>query len=261
MAYSTLLYEVSDGVATLTLNRPEKLNAFDDQLKTDLLAGLKEAEKDASVRVLVITASGRAFCSGQDLNLRDPGEDGLDVGQMLRTLYHPIFVKLRTLPKPIIAALNGLCAGMGMSLALACDYRIGVEGSYLTQAFIKIGLIPDCGSTFFLPRMVGLGRAFELAALGDKIDNQKALEWGLLNEVVPADKLIEAVKTRADQLAKGPTAAYGLLKRALNHSIGMHFEDQLEFESYTQSIASKTADFAEGVQSFIEKRPPAFAGN
>lgn len=260
MPYETVLYSVASGVATLTLNRPDKLNAMNDPMKADLLAALKDAERDPAVRCIVITATGRAFCSGQDLDLGDRGTD-LQVGELLRKLYHPIFVKLRTLAKPVIAAINGLAAGMGVSLALACDYRILVEGAYLSQAFVKIGLIPDCGGTYFLPRIVGMARAFELAALGDKLDARKCLEWGLANEVVPQAEFASAVGKTAATLAAGPTTAYALLKRALNHSLGLAFEDQLEYESHLQQIAARTADFREGVEAFAGKRQPVFSGH
>lgn len=261
MAFETLRYDVADGICTITLNRPDKLNAFNDTMKVEMLSALKEAEKDLAVRCVVITGEGRAFCSGQDLVARQ-GANLADtpIGEMLRKLYHPFIVKIRTMPKPVIAAVNGAAAGMGMSLALACDYRIMAESAYMMQAFIKIGLVPDCGSTFFLPRFVGMGRAFELMATGDKVPASRCLEWGLTNEVVPDPELASAVRTTASKFAAGPTAAYGLLKRALNHSIGLHMEEQLDFESYAQQIAVRSADFAEGVKAFAEKRAPAFSG-
>ncbi len=261
MAFETLKYDVADGICTITLNRPDKLNAFNDTMKAEMLAALRDAEKDRTVRCVVITGEGRAFCSGQDLVARQGEALGdTPIGEMLRKLYHPFIVKIRQMQKPVIAAVNGAAAGMGMSLALACDYRIMVEGAYMMQAFIKIGLVPDCGSTFFLPRYVGMGRAFELMATGDKVDAGKCLDWGLVNELVPGDNLAEAVKKTAGAFASGPTATYGLLKRAVNNSIGLHFEDQLDFESYAQQVAVRSADFAEGVKAFGEKRPPAFSG-
>ncbi|MBM3275470.1 MAG: enoyl-CoA hydratase/isomerase family protein [Candidatus Sericytochromatia bacterium] len=260
MAFETVLYDVADGIATITLNRPDKRNAFDDQMKADMTQALKDAEKDKIVRCVLITGAGAGFSAGQDLGSRLDNPAEVPVGEMLRKLYHPFVIKIRSMQKPVIAAVNGAAAGMGMSLALACDYRVLADNAYMICAFVKIGLIPDCGTTYFLPRYVGMGRAFEIAAKGEKIDAARCLDWGLANEVVPADKLLEAAKAAAASFAAGPTAAHGLLKRALNHSIGLHFEEQLEYESYVQQIAARTADFAEGVKAFSEKRPPAFAG-
>ncbi len=260
MAFETILYDVADGVATITLNRPDRRNAFDDPMKADLTQALKDAEKDPAVRAIVIAGAGKGFSAGQDLGSRLDNPNGLPVGDMLRKLYHPFVIKIRTMQKPVIAAINGAAAGMGMSLALACDYRVMADDAYMMCAFGKIGLIPDCGTTYFLPRYVGMGRAFEIAAKGEKLDAGKCLDWGLTNEVVPAAGLGEAARAVARAFAEGPTTAHGLLKRALNHSIGLHFEGQLEYESYVQQVAVRTADFAEGVKAFSEKRQPAFAG-
>ena len=258
--YTTVSLVVEGAVACITLCRPDKMNAFDDAMKADLLSALKAVERDSAVRAVVLTGSGRAFCSGQDLQMDPDRANALPVGQMLREKYHPIFEKLRAMPKPVVAAIQGVAAGMGVSLALACDMRVMAQETYMTVAFIRIGLIPDCGATWTLTRLLGPGRAFELAATGDKLPADKALSWGAVNEVVPGDRVLEAAMTRAKALAAGPTRALGLLKKALDHAIEADFPAQLIYESHMQQTAARTADFAEGVRAFGEKRPPVFAG-
>ncbi|MEB3237066.1 MAG: enoyl-CoA hydratase-related protein [Candidatus Sericytochromatia bacterium] len=258
--YTTLAVSVDEAVACITLCRPDKMNAFDDAMKADLLAALKAVERDPAVRAVVLTGAGRAFCSGQDLQMDPDKANDLPVGRMLREKYHPIFEKLRSMPKPVIAAVQGVAAGMGVSLALACDMRVMASETYMTVAFIRIGLIPDCGATWTLTRLIGPGRAFELAATGDRLSAEKALAWGAVNEVVPSGQVLEAAMQRARVLAAGPTRALGLLKKALDNAIEADFPTQLLFESHMQQTAARTADFAEGVRAFGEKRPPQFTG-
>lgn len=258
--YTTLAVRSEDGVACITLCRPDRMNAFDDAMKADLLAVLKTVERDPAVRAVVLTGAGRAFCSGQDLQMDPEQANSLPVGRMLREKYHPIFEKLRAMPKPVIAAIQGVAAGMGVSLALACDMRVMARETYMTLAFVKIGLVPDCGATWTLTRLVGPGRAFELAATGDKLPADKALAWGAVNEVVPADQVLATAMERAKALAAGPTLALGLLKKALDHALEADFPSQLLFESQMQQTAARTSDFAEGVRAFGEKRPARFTG-
>ncbi len=257
--YSTLLYEIKDNTAWITLNRPDVLNAFNDQLTTDLQNALKSAEKDDTVRCLVITGAGRGFCSGQDLKSHS-GEERRSLKESLVRRYNPIIKRMRNMDKPIVGMINGVAAGAGCSLALACDMRIMAESAGLIEVFIRIGLVPDSGSHWFLARYAGLAKAFELAALGDKIEAQHALDLGLINKVVPDDALKQETETLANRLAASPTKAIGLIKRALNKAVYSDLETILEYESYIQEIASLTEDHQEGVKAFIEKRKPDFKG-
>jgi 2-(1,2-epoxy-1,2-dihydrophenyl)acetyl-CoA isomerase len=258
-----LTIEKKDGVCVITLNRPDKLNAFNDELTFQLQDALKEAEKDKEVRAIVLTGAGRGFCSGQDLQNRKFSDDSKDkpsLGDSIRRRYNPIILKLRRIEKPIIAAINGVAAGAGASLAFACDIRIAAEGSTFVQSFSRVGLVPDSGATFILPRLVGLTKAYELMITADKIDTQQALELGLLNKVVAPDKLMPEAMEYATRLAKGPTKAFGLTKRAVNRSIFPDLEELLEYEAQLQEIAGRSDDFQEGVKAFIEKRQPAYSG-
>ncbi len=257
--YSTLLYDVKNNTAWITLNRPEVLNAFNDQLTSDLHDALKSAEKDDMVRCLVITGAGRGFCSGQDLKSHT-GEERRSLKESLNRRYNPIIRRMRNMNKPVIGMINGVAAGAGCSLALACDMRIMAESGSLIEVFIRIGLVPDTGSHWFLARYIGLAKAFELAALGDKIDARQALELGLVNKVVSDDTLKQETENLANRLAASPTKAIGLIKRALNKAVYSDLESILEYESYIQEIASLTEDHQEGVKAFIEKRKPEFKG-
>lgn len=259
----TILVADDGGVRTITLNRPDVLNAFNNTLLDELGAAVKSAAKDRAVRCLVITGAGRAFCSGQDLaEVRERYEspEPIDLGERLRNQYNPIVASIRSMDKPVIAAVNGVAAGAGASLALACDLRIASDGASFVQAFVNVGLVPDCGGTFSLPRLVGMGRAMELAMTGRKVGAEEALRIGLVNQVVEADSLAAAVAEFAGKLATMPTKAIALIKRAINHAWTAELDSQLEYEAMVQATAGMSDDHREGVMAFIEKRKPAFKG-
>ncbi len=262
--YEHLLYEVHDsGVLWLTLNRPEALNAFNDELSFELQKALKEAEKDKQVRCLVMTGAGKGFCAGQDLKSRSVGATNGQrphLGESIEKRYAPIIHKLHTMEKPVIAMINGVAAGAGASLAFACDLRVASEKASLIQAFVKVGLIPDSGACWLLPRLAGLGRAMEMMMLGEKIDAPTALQWGLINRVVPETELKATTQVLAEQLAQGPTKALGLMKRAVRLAMGMELERYLGYEASLQEIAGRTDDYQEGVSAFLEKRVAQFSG-
>ena len=251
--------ETSDAVLTITLDRPDALNAFDRAMKDELLAALKAAERDRAVRVLIITGAGRAFSAGQDLKERqDPG--AADLITELRTRYNPLILAMRRLEKPIIAAVNGVAAGAGCSLALACDLVIASEQARFIQAFSRVGLVPDSGSTWFLPRLMGYARAAEMTFLAEPMDGATSERLGLVNRVVPADRLMEEARSLAGRLAQSAPLALALTKRALNRSLGVDLASQLDYEAQLQTVAGASADHAEGVAAFVAKRPPAFTG-
>jgi 2-(1,2-epoxy-1,2-dihydrophenyl)acetyl-CoA isomerase len=260
MTLETILYQLDGGVLTITLNRPESYNACNEQLTTDLQAALREAEKDPAVRAIILTGAGKAFCSGQDLKEAPAPGSKRSLADSLQRRYNPIIRKLVAMPKPIIAALNGVAAGAGCSLALACDLRIAAEGASLLQAFINIGLVPDSGSSYFLARMVGYSRAFEIATLGEKIPAALALELGLVNRVVPAESLMEEARTLAGRYAAGPTKAYGYIKKMLHRAAHTSLDDALDYEVFMQEAAGRTSDYGEGVKAFVEKRKAEFRG-
>lgn len=257
--------EVSDlnGVRTLRLNRPDALNAFDRSLQRELAEALRAAERDAAVRAIVITGAGRAFCAGQDLrdleSRRGPGGQ-IALGDLLRQTYNPLVKRLQGLEKPVIAAVNGVAAGAGLSLALACDLRLATTTASFVTAFSAIGLVPDCGMFYFLPRLVGEARAFELMATSDRVDADRALAFGLVNQVVPTDELAGAAQALAERLAAGPTVALALIKRGLGRTRSAGLDAVLELEAQYQELAGRTEDFTEGVAAFVAKRPPAFKG-
>jgi 2-(1,2-epoxy-1,2-dihydrophenyl)acetyl-CoA isomerase len=252
------------GLATVTLNRPEALNAWNGELGTELLEAVQRVGSDADVRTVVITGAGRAFSSGADL--KDPGggssrPDGRpDVYRVLTERYHPIMHAVREMPKPVIAAVNGPAAGIGCSLALCCDLIVAVESSYFLLAFAKIGLVPDGGSSMLLPTRVGFARAMELSLLAERLPAAKALEWGLINRVVPDDRLQEEVGELAGRLASGPTRSYAGAKRQLNNWLYGRMAEQLELEAQIQGEMVGSEDFLEGVMAFAEKRTPRFTG-
>jgi 2-(1,2-epoxy-1,2-dihydrophenyl)acetyl-CoA isomerase len=257
--YKKLKYDSTEGIARITLNRPEVYNAFDDELSYELQDALKKASKDNEVRVLVISGEGKAFCSGQDLKAVS-GDEKRSFRESLTKRYNPIIKAMRGMPKPIITRLNGVAAGAGCSLALASDIIVASENASLIEVFVNIALVLDSGSSFFLPRLVGYSRAFEMSTLGTKVGAQQALEWGLVNKVVKAEDLDDAVNELAQRYAMAPTKSIGLMKKMLNKSYGFNLEEALDYEIYCQEIAGSTSDYKEGVQAFLDKRKPEFKG-
>jgi len=255
-----VLTRTANGVTTITLNRPDVLNAIDDALLAGLRDALLDAKTDDAVRAVVLTGAGRGFCAGADLSADAMRTGRTDTAQSLRDRYHPIVLAMRQLPKPIVAAVNGPAAGAGMSLALACDVVLAAETATFLQAFTRIGLIPDCGSTWFLPRLVGEARARAMILLADRITAREALDCGLVWRLVPEEALAAEAGAIAARLAAMPTRALALAKQALVASAGQGLADQLETEAALQSQAFATEDFREGVDAFLTKRPPRFAG-
>ncbi|MFZ0128746.1 MAG: enoyl-CoA hydratase-related protein [Candidatus Dormiibacterota bacterium] len=254
-----LLQSVIDGVLTLTLNRPEVLNAITPALLDAVTVALRDAAAGRSVGAVIITGSGRGFCSGQDLRAA-ASDQGLDVGAVLRDHYAPAIRAIRAMDQPVIAAVNGVAAGAGFSLALACDMRVAAESATFVQAFVRIGLIPDLASTYFLPRLIGPARAAELTMLGETVDAARALELGIVNRVVPDSELASVAAELGSRLANGPRSI-GLTKRALELSHENDLEAQLAVEERLQIEATTTGDFAEGLRAFLEKRPATFTGS
>jgi 2-(1,2-epoxy-1,2-dihydrophenyl)acetyl-CoA isomerase len=245
------------GVQTITLNRPDKLNAFTRTLHEELHAALEDA-RDPAVRAVVITGAGRGFSAGQDLTAF--GEAG-DVAAMLRATYHVNVLAIRSLEKPVVAAVNGVCAGAGLSLACACDIRLASDAAFFVPGFVGIGLIPDSGGTFFLQRLLGTARAFEWMTSNRRLTAAEAHAWGLVSEVVEADSFAARVAERAAELASGPTHAIALTKRLYDEAATATLEEQLEREAEAQAEAARTDDFREGVAAFGEKREPRFSGS
>ena len=259
MKFDTLLCAKDEGVLTITLNRPDVLNAFNEQLSSDLLNAFQLAAEDTAVRAVVLTGAGRAFCSGQDL--KDISDDPTrSLADSLRRRYNPLMRAMRALPKPIIAAINGACAGAGLSLALACDMRFASERAKLIQVFIRIGLVPDSGSSWFMPRLVGYARAFELCATGRDITAQEAEQIGLINKTISSELLLDYTMTVAKRLAAAPTQAIGQIKDMLNRALATDLETSLLYEEDMQEKAGFSHDYQEGKKAFLEKRPPAFEG-
>ncbi|HZC33286.1 MAG TPA: enoyl-CoA hydratase-related protein [Candidatus Bathyarchaeia archaeon] len=254
-----LLFDVADRVATITLNRPDALNALTIGLKDELLAVLVQVSNDPAVRAVVLTGAGRAFCAGQDLHERlEP--DAVLLDEEIRERYNPIILAMRNLDRPIIGAINGIAAGAGASLAFACDIRIAAENASFLLAFGRIGLVPDSGTTWFLPRLVGSAKAAELALLGESLSAADAARIGLVAKVVPADTLVAEARAIAARLANMAPQAVALTKWALQASWTTSLEEQLEMEAQLQGMVGATADHAEGIAAFVGKRPPRFTG-
>jgi 2-(1,2-epoxy-1,2-dihydrophenyl)acetyl-CoA isomerase len=262
MPFVHIVVERRDGVMLLTLNRPEVLNSFNAKMADDVQLALREAAEDAAIRAVLITGTGRAFCSGQDLGevLPADGRPAPELGEIVRRQYNPIIHAIRTMEKPVVCAVNGVAAGAGANLAFACDIVVASEEAVFIQSFGKIGLIPDSGGTFILPRIVGLQRAAALTMLGEKLPASRAREWGLVYDVVPATVLAGTSFEIAKRLAALPTRGFGLTKRGFNAAFANDLDTQLALEEQLQGEAGRTLDYAEGVRAFIEKRPPRFTG-
>ena len=262
MTYETIIWERSGAVGRLTLNRPESLNAWTPELGLELRTIIERDAAEESVRAVLITGAGRGFSSGADLKAGfDAAEDGMpDVYKELHDVYHPAIAGLRRLEKPVVAAVNGPAVGIGCSLALACDLIMAAESAFFGLAFVNIGLMPDGGSTAFVPPAVGRARAFQMALLGERIPAAQALDRGLVNWVYPDDRLLEEAEALTGRLAAGPTRSYAASKRALGQFIYGDLDAQLDLEAKLQHALGRTKDFSEGTAAFVEKRAPAFTG-
>ena len=258
MAHEFIVTATEQGVTTLTLNRPDVLNAFNRAMARELQDALASAASDESVRAVLLTGNGRGFCAGQDLG--EAMSAKLDLGEIVKTSYNPIVSAIRSLDKPVVCAVNGVAAGAGANLALSCDVVVAAEDASFIQSFSKIGLVPDTGGTFFLPRLVGPARAMALAFFAEKLPAEKALEWGMIYQVVPPTVLLETATSLARQLAAMPTRGLALTKRLINASFTNDLAQQLTLEQELQGQAGKTADYAEGVRAFLEKRKPTYTG-
>jgi 2-(1,2-epoxy-1,2-dihydrophenyl)acetyl-CoA isomerase len=256
--YETILLDVQNGIAQLTLNRPDVFNAFNEQMSTDVIDALKKIARDKSIRVLVITGAGKAFCSGQDL--KSIAGTKRSLSESIHKRYNPMIKAIRNLTIPVICKLNGVAAGAGCSLALACDLIVAAENASLIEVFINVGLVLDSGSSYFLPRLVGSARAFELSTMGNKVSAKQAFDWGMVNKVVPLEELEAATEYYTSYYANAPTKAIGLMKKMLNQSFHSDLDTMLAYEAYCQEIAGRSEDYKEGVQAFIEKRKPVFTG-
>jgi len=261
MSDPAILLDITEGYAVITLNRPDKLNSFNDAMHAELRDAVEQCEADHAIRALLITGVGRGFCAGQDLSDRNVADGRMpDLGDALEKNYNPLIRRLRAMPKPVVCAVNGVAAGAGANLALACDLVLAARSASFIQAFCKIGLIPDAGGTYTLPRLVGHARAFGLSMLGDKLPAEQAAEWGLIWRVVDDADLMPEAKKLCAHLALQPTHALGLMKRALNASLDHTLDQQLEVERNLQRTAGQSEDFREGVAAFLEKRPARFQG-
>ena len=257
---SKIFFTKEEGVGKIILNRPEVYNSFDREMALGLQQMLDQCEADPEVRVILITGKGKAFCAGQDLQEAIDKDNGLELHDIVADHYNPLIERIVHIEKPIVAAVNGVAAGAGANIALACDICIACESASFIQAFSKIGLIPDSGGTYFLPRLIGRQRASALMMLGDKVPAKEAQEMGMIYKAIPDDTFKEETQKILDKLAKMPTKGLGYTKRALNHSLTNDLTTQLAIEEQLQSAAGQTADYEEGVQAFLEKRKPEFKG-
>jgi 2-(1,2-epoxy-1,2-dihydrophenyl)acetyl-CoA isomerase len=262
MSEPTIRLELTEGMATITLNRPDKLNAINEVMQAELAGALDRLEADATIRALLLTGAGRAFSAGQDLTDRVMGEGDAppDLGDTLDRLHNPLIRRLRRLERPIVCAVNGVAAGAGANLALACDLVLAARSANFIQAFCRLGLVPDAGGTYVLPRLVGAARAMGLALLGEPLTAEQAAAWGLIWRVVDDEQLMPEASALARRLATQPTKGLGLTKRALNASAANTLGEQLDLERDLQREAGRTRDYREGVRAFLEKRSPKFEG-
>ena len=262
MNFEHIIFSIDDGVARLTLNRPEKLNSFTVAMHSEVRAALEQVKADPSARVLILSGAGRGFCAGQDLSDRAvaPGGKPADLGESVERFYAPLVSALRALPLPVICAVNGVAAGAGANIALACDIVIAAESASFVQAFCRLGLIPDTGGTYFLPRLVGPARALGLAMLGDKLPAAQAAQWGLIWKCVPDDAFAAETEALARHFAQAPTHGLAATKRAIYASAANTLDQQLILERDLMREMGQTADYREGVNAFIEKRAPRFQG-
>ena len=260
MTEPSILLDIADHVATVTLHRPDRLNAFDEPMHVQLAQALDRIELDRAIRAVLLTGAGRAFCAGQDLAERHPAGEGADLGVTLDRLYNPLIRRLQRLERPVLCAVNGVAAGAGANLALACDIVLAARSASFIQAFCRLGLVPDSGGTFMLPRLVGPARAMGLALLGEPLPAEQAEAWGLIWRCVDDDLLMEEAHALAAHLATQPTRGLGLTKRALHASAGNRLDEQLDLERDLQREAGRTEDYHEGVAAFLQKRPPVFKG-
>lgn len=258
----TVLVDLTDGVLTLVLNRPDRLNALTEDMHLALRAGIQRAHDDADVRAVLLTGAGRAFCAGQDLGDRDPRKGGPapDLGQTLETYYNPTLRLIRSLDKPVVCAVNGVAAGAGANIALACDIVLAAQSARFIQAFAKIGLVPDAGGSWSLTRILGEARAKALALTAEPLPAQQAADWGLIWKAVADDALMDQARALALSLAAGPTLGLGLTKRLIQAAATNSLDEQLDLERDAQRKAGRSADYAEGVTAFLEKRPALFRG-
>jgi 2-(1,2-epoxy-1,2-dihydrophenyl)acetyl-CoA isomerase len=262
MSYANILFSIDAGIARLTLNRPDRHNSFNDAMHAEVRDALERVRADRSVRVLLVTGAGRGFCAGQDLSDRNvaPGAEPVDLGASIERNYKPLILGLRALPLPVVCAVNGVAAGAGANLALACDVVVAARSASFIQAFCKIGLVPDSGGTYFLPRLVGSARAMGLALLGDKLTAEQAAQWGLIWQCVDDAELLPFVDRLLAQLAQASTRGLAAIKQAMQASAANTLAAQLDLERDLQRTLGAGDDYREGVAAFVEKRPPRFGG-
>ena len=259
MSYSSVFFQVQESIARISLNRPDVLNSFNRQMAEEMQDALDKCASDKTVRAVYVTGEGRAFCAGQDL-AEAIGQNAPDISEIVEKTYNPIIRKIRNIEKPVVCAVNGVAAGAGANIALACDITVAAASATFIQSFSKIGLVPDSAGTFFLPRIAGMQRAAAMMMLGDKISSEQALSFGMIYKVFSDENLHTGAMLIAKQLAQMPTRGLGLTKQALNRSFSNNLEGQLEVEKELQALAGASHDFKEGVKAFIEKRKPVFKG-